>query len=250
MIFNNNKYNNNNGGNMYIVYIILFIVLITLIIPIKVGIKYTEKSNQDIVRNKDDIKIYLYGFIKVKTIKFNNSSKNNDKDNNNKDNNKKLEKGKHENNKESKNNKITSKNQKKSKVNIAEVLFKVAKNYLNFRKKEDYVLTAKDIKLISNSIRFKRLYIDVGVNFNDMILNAYIVTFINTVVSMYIGKNIKRFNKSKLEYNVYISKKIVNFECDVVVTINPAILIYVLLKIFIKLKKLNKKEDNQKNKNR
>ena len=112
---------------------------------------------------------------------------------------------------------------------------------LNYKKFDEALLNKKDLKKVNNAISFKSIYINIGVNLKNYIVNAYIIAFLNAVINMYIAKNIEKFNLEKTSYNTYTSNEILNLQIDSIINLKLVNTIIIILKIIFKLRKVEKK---------
>lgn len=75
-------------------------------------------------------------------------------------------------------------------------------NYIKQIEFTDAKLFFKNIREILAKVQFQQIDFRLNINVDDYILNAYIVTFLNTVISMLISKNIKKINNDNLNYEI------------------------------------------------
>ena len=112
------------------------------------------------------------------------------------------------------------------------------------------LLNSKDIKNFINSIYVKKLKLDLGINLINTILNVYVSTLINIVINMFIANNINRFNLENTRYKTYISGEVYNIKIDSIIHLQLANIIYIIIKIIFKLRKVEKKNVRSKTSNR
>ena len=156
-----------------IILFIIVVICIILLVPLKIKINYKIKTNFDKSKEAEDINIsnyidlYILRIIKIKRIKITQNQKSNS----------------------------DSKIKSKSKTNIIlDTIYKIALDLLNYKKFDEALLNKKDLAKINNALSFNSMYIDIGVNLKNYILNAYVISFLNTVINMYIAKNVEKFN--------------------------------------------------------
>ena len=113
-----------------------------------------------------------------------------------------------------------------------------------------HVKNSKDIKNFINSIYVKKLKLDLGINLINTILNVYVSTLINVVINMFIANNINRFNLENTRYKTYISGEVYNIKIDSIIHLQLANIIYIIIKIIFKLRKVEKKNVRSKTSNR
>ena len=73
---------------------------------------------------------------------------------------------------------------------------------------------------------------------------------INVVINMFIAKNIKKFNLQNTKYKTYISGEVYNIKIDSIIHLQLANIIYIIIKIIFKLRKVEKKNVRYKTSNR
>lgn len=191
---------------IYIILIILVLILGLILIPIRVKIDYAEKERKDLkVLNK--IEIYIFYFIKIKKIELKNK-----KEIENKNGNYKID-----------------------------AIYKLLSTYIEYLKKEKQLITSKDIKKLLNSIYYEKLNIDVGINLQNPIVNAYLITIINIVLNLFIMKNQSKMKLKNTSYSTYISNNIFNLKLNCIIRFRVANTIITIIKIIVKLRKVEKK---------
>lgn len=221
---------------MWIIYavsiIILLLFIMLFVFPIKIEIKYEivptfnklKKYKSETVKEKHYLKIKLLGFILVYKKDLN-KKKNDDK---------KLYKN-------------VSNDPLEMVINL---VFNALDKALIGEKINKALLNSKDIKNFINSIYVKKLNLDLGINLINTILNAYISTLINVAINMFIANNINRFNLENTRYKTYISGEVYNIKIDSIIHLQLANIIYIIIKIIFKLRKVEKKNVRSKASNR
>lgn len=189
-----------------VIIIILTLIMGVFFIPIRVKIDYAEKERKDLkILNK--IEIYIFYFIKIKTIELKNK--------------KEIE-------------------NKKGSYKV-DAIFKLVGTYIEYSKKEKEIINTKDLKKIINSIYYEKINIDIGINLKDPIINAYLITAINILLNLFI---IKKQNKMKLEnvsYATYISNNIFNLKLNCIIRFRVANTIITIIKIIVRLREVERK---------
>lgn len=189
-----------------VIIIILTLIMGVFFIPIRVKIDYAEKERKDLkILNK--IEIYIFYFIKVKTIELKNK--------------KEIE-------------------NKKGSYKV-DAIYKLVSTYIEYSKKEKEIINTKDLKKIINSIYYEKINIDIGINLKDPIINAYLITVINILLNLFI---IKKQNKMKLKnvsYATYISNNIFNLKLNCIIRFRVANTIITIIKIIVKLREVERK---------
>lgn len=126
-------------------------------------------------------------------------------------------------------------------------------NYFKNIEFTDAKIFIKNIKELMAKVRFKKIDFKLNVNLNDYILNAYITTFINTIVSMLISKNIKRINTEDLYYVITSNEKKIKLNLKCIMYGKIANIMFVIIKIIyyaFKLKKRGNEKDGKGTSNR
>ena len=90
---------------------------------------------------------------------------------------------------------------------------------------------------------------DLGINLNDPIYNAYIIALINALIPLFIANN-KNINLDNIKYNTFISEKtlFLNIKCELSLSIIRNI--FRIFKIIIVLIKQKNKEVKNKSKDK
>ena len=213
------------GDNMSYLYIILGIILLIIIlilfIPLKVEIKFSLKTknqnNNENLKLSNYIKIYILRFIRVK--KFNIKQKENT-------------------GKEASDNSKVLKQIIDNSVNVIE-------NLIGYEKQDSVLLSKKDIGKLKKNASYSKFYLNIGYNFKDPLVNAYMMAFLNSVINMYLAKNINRFNIDRTKYSTYISNKVYDIDFYSIINLNLVNTIIVIIKLIIKLKKVVNKNGKQ-----
>lgn len=223
---------------MWIIYTVAIIILLLFIMlfvfPIKIDIKHEivptfnklKKYKSETVKEKHYLKIKILGFILVYKKDLNKNKKKNDD--------KKLYKN-------------VSNDPLEMVINS---VFNALDKAVTGEKINKALLNSKDIKNFINSIYVKKLKLDLGINLINTILNAYISTLINVAINMFIANNINRFNLENTKYKTYISGEVYNIKIDSIIHLQLANIIYIIIKIIFKLRKVEKKNVRSKTSNR
>lgn len=201
---------------IYIVTFLILAIIVTLLIPIRLKIYYSESERKNL-KVKNRIEIYILYFFKIKTIRLENKKK------------------------------IKSKN-----YNI-NAIYKVINSYMEYYKNQEKMITKKEISDLINNIYYEKMDITLKINLKNPILNSYIISIINIIINIFIIKNQKRMNLKNTRYFTTISDNIFNANITSIVRIKLINIIAIVIKIgvrAIKLKRNNKKSNvsNQKKK--
>lgn len=103
---------------------------------------------------------------------------------------------------------------------------------------------------IPKTIKIHKLDMDLGINLNDPIYNAYAIAVINAVFPLLIAYNSKSINLDNIKYTTFISDKtlFLNIKCNVSISIIKNIFrIFKVIFALIKLKIKELKKDKTKN---
>lgn len=177
----------------------------------KVKINYLEENkSSNLIQNKNYIELYLFG-IKIKNIK--------------------LER------------KIHAPKTSNKETNTIYMIAKQIKKSLSYNEILD-IVTGK-----LKTIKIHKLDMNLGINFNDPIYNAYIIALINALIPLFIANN-KNINLDNIKYNTFISEKtlFLNIKCELSISIIRNI--FRIFKIIIVLIKQKIKEKKNKSKDR
>lgn len=168
----------------------------------KIKIKYIEKSDSaTVIENDNYIALYLFNIIKIKKIKIERKVHTED---NNKDN------------------------------RVVNTVFMIIKQILRSLQKEEIV---KIVTRILKSIKVKSLNMDLGINLQDSILNAYSIAIINSILPIFLAKHSKNIDLNNISYTTFISKKVINLKIDSIIYVSIVKNITSIIKIiFIILK--------------
>lgn len=187
-----------------ILVLILLIILIGGSMKIKIVYKEANESSK-LIKMRNHISIYLFG-IRLKKIEIN----------------KKIH---------------GSKNNNNSNTNVGYMLIKQVIKSLNNKDKSSI------ISKILKTFKIKKLDMDLGINLNDPIYNAYVIAFINAIVPLVLAS--KNTDLNNIRYTTFISNKTIFLNINCVISISLLkniinILKVVLVIIKIKLKELKK----------
>ncbi len=189
-----------------VIIIILTLIMGVFFIPIRVKIDYVEKERKDLkILNK--IEIYIFYFIKIKTIELKNK--------------KEIE-------------------NKKGSYKV-DAIFKLVSTYIEYSKKEKEIINTKDLKKIINSIYYEKINIDIGINLKDPIINAYLITAINILLNLFIIKKQNKMKIKNVSYATYISNNIFNLKLNCIIRFRVANTIITIIKIIVRLREVEKK---------
>ena len=178
---------------------------------VKFKINYLEENkSSNLIQNKNYIELYLFG-IKIKNIK--------------------LER------------KIHAPKTNNKETNTIYMIAKQIKKSLSYNEILDIVTG------ILKTVKIHKLDMDLGINLNDPIYNAYIIALINALIPLFIVNN-KNINLDNIKYNTFISEKtlFLNIKCELSISIIRNI--FRIFKIIIVLIKQKIKEAKNKSKDR
>lgn len=178
---------------------------------VKFKINYLEENkSSNLIQNKNYIELYLFG-IKIKNIR--------------------LER------------KIHAPKTSNKETNTIYMIAKQIKNSLTYNQILD-IITG-----LLKTVKVNKLDMDLGINLNDPIYNAYIIALINALIPLFIVNN-KNINLDNIKYNTFISEKtlFLNIKCELSISIIRNI--FRIFKIIIVLIKQKIKEAKNKSKDR
>lgn len=169
-----------------------------------------ENKSSNLIQNKNYIELYLFG-IKIKNIK--------------------LER------------KIHAPKTSNKETNTIYMIAKQIKKSLSYNEILNIVTG------ILKTVKIHKLDMDLGINLNDPIYNAYIIALINALIPLFIVNN-KNINLDNIKYNTFISEKtlFLNIKCELSLSIIRNI--FRIFKIIIVLIKQKIKEAKNKSKDR
>lgn len=217
-----------------IISIILILVLVLLVFPVTIEIKDNILPSYNKIKKYKSQSAEEKHFLILKLFKFITVYKVNLNDNKKKKNNEKLYKN-------------TSNDPVETVVNA---IFNALDKSITSQKVNKVLLNHKDLKNILESIYVKKLDLDFGINFINPIVNAYVLTLINVLINMFIAGYIDKFNLENTRYKTYISGEVYNIKIHSIIEAKFANIIYIILKIKFKLRKVEKKNVRNKTSNR
>lgn len=219
---------------IYVLIAIFFVIFLAIIVPIKVELKdiiipsvnkIKKYKSQSVIQNSY-FKIKIFRIIPILKIDLDKIKKKNDT--------KKL-----------------YKNLTNDPIEmVINAVFNILDKAITGQKINKALLKPREIRNIIRNIDFQKLHLDIGFNFLNVILNAYISAFLNATLNMFISKNINRFNLNDLRYKTYISGEVYNIKIDGIFNIKLANIIGIIIKIIFKLRKVEKKNGRNKTSNR
>ncbi len=207
--------NNINGDSMYILLIILFILFIIFFIPIRVNIDFFSYSDGSLDQNikikritDSNTLVKILYFIPIFKTNKKTKNKNGTIDKNNKDD------------------------------KILNLLFAFIMELIGYSKVTKAVIKKENLKKLNEKIFFEKFSLAIGTNLDNAIMNAYINTGINSLVSMYIGFNLDRINMKNTTFNIYVSKNVYEIKFSGILRFKLVDTIYELFKIFYRYLKI------------
>ena len=179
---------------------------------VKFKINYLEENkSSNLIQNKNYIELYLFG-IKIKNIK--------------------LER------------KIHAPKTSNKETNTIYMIAKQIKKSLSYNEILDIVTG------ILKTVKIHKLDMDLGINLNDPIYNAYIIALVNALIPLFIVNNNKNINLDNIKYNTFISQKTIflNIKCELSLSIIRNI--FRIFKVIIVLIKQKIKDEKNKSKDK
>lgn len=193
---------------VYVVMVAFLLVLSVLIVPIRLSIKYETKTKKvngkESAENYTYMQIYILYFIKIKKIEIDEK------------------------------NKIRGKG-KNSLQEIYSTIIYYKKLIKEYEIKNRKFISSKDLKKLNNSLYFEKVNLELNINFFDYIINAYLISFLNTAINIYIALNYNKFDITKFGYKTNISDDILDMKADVVVRVTLIKILLIILKIIPRL---------------
>ena len=199
---------------------ILFLFILLLFFPIKIKVDFhmqtrNKRQNiQEVFDIENQMKIYVFEWIKVKTIQ------NHEKD-------EMIPKGKNA-------------DVNMTKLVIDSILKSVDK-FVDYEKKERLLIGKKDLIKFKNSLCFKEFYLQLGFNLNDPIWSAYMIALLNAFINMYIAKHVHQFDLKNTAYQTYLSSKIIDFQFSGIIKLKLVNTIGMVIKLIIHSRKVVEK---------
>lgn len=211
-------------------FLILFIIIknvLKYMFPLKVKIKYNSKDSTGNSKNNNYVSVYFLNFFRVFKVKLN------------KNKNKKISKRKKE-----------IKNKLKKLSN--EVLIETIEKYLSKKDTFSKKITKIQLRYLKRTTKLRSFNLNFGIKFFDYIFNAYLVTSLNTVISIFFKFFEKNINFKNTKINIYSSNSNVsNFSINCIIFLNFAntmgILIrfiYLIFRRYIHGKKVSDRKFN------
>ena len=221
---------------MIIIYILLALfalLVVILLFPLKIDINYNVnttslKDKTQNLNTNNYVRLYILNGIKIAHFDQKNKQSVNKIGSNN---NKKI--------------KNKNKDNKKKRMLNSNVILNIAYKFiidlLNIKKMNEAVITKEDLAVINKNINFEKLILNIGINFKEVLTNAYLIAFLNSAINMYLAKNIDRINLENTEYTTYISNEILNIKIDSIIKLNLVNTIIVIFKVLFRFRKVVKK---------
>lgn len=219
---------------LYIIFFVFIVFLVILLFPITIEIKDNivptfnkiKKYKSESKKEKHYLRIKILKFIPAYVKDLDVNKKNNDD--------KKLYKN-------ATNDPLEM---------VINSIFNALDKAITSEKVNKALLNSNDFKNIINSICVKKLHLDFGINLINPIINAYVSTLINALINMIIARYINKFNLENTRYKTYISGEVYNIKIDSIIDVKFANIIYIIIKIIYKLRKVEKKNVRNKTSNR
>lgn len=203
---------------IYILILVFVIILLFVFLDIKITINYKklyyknnlEDSEKDLEKNTNKITIYIFNFIKIKTLDIDKLIK--------KENEIIIEKEKEIENKNYILNLLTGFNLIKGKI-ITKYLFEFI-----------------------HKIKVDKLYLSLNYKINNMYFNIYSIVILNIIFSMFVSKYNKCFNFDDFYYNFSMSQnEKLNFNFNSIIRLKLVNTIIIGIKIIFKILKEEKR---------
>lgn len=203
---------------IYILILVFVIILLFVFLDIKITINYKklyyknnlEDSEKDLEKNTNKITIYIFNFIKIKTLDIDKLIK--------KENEIIIEKEKG----------IENKNY-------------ILSLFTDFNLIKGKIITKYLFEFI-HKIKVDKLYLSLNYKLNNMYFNIYSIVILNIIFSMFVSKYNKCFNFDDFYYNFSMSQnEKLNFNFNSIIRFKLVNTIIIGIKIIFKILKEEKK---------
>lgn len=134
--------------------------------------------------------------------------------------------------------------------NVINTLFSLLMELIGMQKINEALLSKKEAKKINNSIYIKKINFSLGFNLHDVIINSYLIALINSIIAILISTKKDMIDYNNLKYDTYISSVIYNFKIYCILKFNLANTIFVIIKVLIRLRKVEIKNGKRGTSNR
>lgn len=169
----------------------------------KIKIRFIEENKgTNLIKNKNYIGIYILG-IRVKKIIV-------DRD---------------------------IKAKKSSNKNVNEI-YMLVKQVISSLKKEELWNIIYDF---TKSIKIQKLDLNLGINLNDPIVNAYAIALVNAALPLVIAHNDRKINLDNISYNTFISNKMLYLQINTIIHVSLIKNLKSFIKIFFNARGLKNK---------
>lgn len=201
---------------IYILILVFVIILLFVFLDIKITINYKklyyknnlEDSEKDLEKNTNKITIYIFNFIKIKTLDIDKLIK--------------------------KENEIIIKKEIENKSYILNL-------FTNFNLIKGKIITKYLFELI-HKIKVDKLYFSLNYKLNNMYFNIYSIVILNIIFSMFVSKYNKCFNFNDFYYNFSMSQnEKLNFNFNSIIRFKLVNTIIIGIKIIFKILKEEKR---------
>jgi len=81
----------------------------------------------------------------------------------------------------------------------------------------------KIVSRIFKSIKVHDLDMDLGLNLNNPILNAYSIAAVNSILPLYFAKNGNSINLRNIRYTTFVSQKVIDLKIDTTIYVTKYI---------------------------
>lgn len=233
---------------MYIILTLLIIVFACFFVPVRLYINYGIKtkikkdSKADVEQSGNDyILVKILYFIPIMKLSLNKKKKESSKKDNNKNSNRVQ-------------NKKKTKSKPKKKNYVLDSIYSLFMELVGYSKYKyikngDVSIGLKDIKKVLSKTSFDKFHIEIGFNLDSPIINSYANATINTLLCLYINKNIDKFDMRHLYYRVYISEEIYKLHFNGILRFKIADTIDVVFRTMYKMIKAKFKKRKVEGKN-
>ena len=205
---------------IYILILVFVIILLFVFLDIKITINYKklyyknnlEDSEKDLVKNTNKITIYIFNFIKIKTLDIDKLIK--------------------------KENEIIIEKEKEKGIENKNYILSL---FTDFNLIKGKIITKYLFEFI-HKIKVDKLYLSLNYKINNMYFNIYSIVILNIIFSMFVSKYNKCFNFDDFYYNFSMSQnEKLNFNFNSIIRFKLVNTIIIGIKIIFKILKEEKR---------
>ncbi len=118
------------------------------------------------------------------------------------------------------------------------------------KKKPKIKIELKNIIEMIKIFDIRKLNLRLGINTGDVILNAYSIVFINTLIHLFLTYKYDRLKKENVFYETYLSNSLYKLEIDCIIQFRLVNTISIILKMLYHDRKVEKENGKNRTSNR